>query len=268
LDDAARYNVERWSALAAADALWTRPWVDLDEATARRRLDPDGRLGDVRGKDVLCLASGGGQQGPAFALLGANVTSLDLSREQVERDVESARRYDYRIDAFQGDMRDVSRFGERAFDLVWHSYSLNFIPDARAVFDEVRRVLRAGGTYVVMCANPFVAGIGTRDWNGSGYLIRHPYVEGAEIVYRDEDWVTGGAERMLPPPKEYRHTLGTLVGGLSAAGFVILTVEESTHGAPESEPGSWEHLTSFAPPWLRFWCSFRPDVVSSRAADE
>jgi 2-polyprenyl-3-methyl-5-hydroxy-6-metoxy-1,4-benzoquinol methylase len=83
LDDVARYNVDRWVALAEADAPFTRPWLGLDEATARRRLDPEGRLDDMRGKDMLCLAGGGGQQAPAFALLGARVTSLDLSREQV-----------------------------------------------------------------------------------------------------------------------------------------------------------------------------------------
>ena len=33
----------------------------------------------LRGRKVLCLASGGGQQGPILAALGAEVTVLDLS---------------------------------------------------------------------------------------------------------------------------------------------------------------------------------------------
>ena len=71
LDEVAQYNIARWHALAQANALFTRPYLDLDAASARERLDPHGRLGDVVGKRVLCLAGGGGRQSAAFALLGA-----------------------------------------------------------------------------------------------------------------------------------------------------------------------------------------------------
>jgi SAM-dependent methyltransferase len=264
LDEIARYNLERWAALGAAGALFTRSWLDLDIDVARQRLDPHDRLGEVRGLDILCLASGGGQQAPAFALLGAKVSSLDLSPEQVKRDRETARRYGCRIDAHVGDMRDLSRFAERSFDLVWHAYGLGFVPDAAEVFRQVRRVLRPGGRYVFMCANPFLLGIGTADWTGVGYHLHEPYVDGAQVTYRDEDWVAPNAEAPIPPPKEYRHTLGTLIGSLSESGFVVYAAEESTHKTPDAEPGSWEHLTSFAPPWIRFWSFFRPDVLSIR----
>jgi SAM-dependent methyltransferase len=261
LDEIVQYIRRRWTALSAADAVFTRPWLDLDQVAARRRLDPDGRLGEISGRAVLCLASGGGQQAPAFALLGAEVHSLDLSPEQVARDRESARRYGCHINARQGDMRDLSRFAERSFDIVWHSYSLGFVPDAREVFGQVRRVLRPGGRYVFMCANPFALGMGTRDWTGVGYQLRYPYLDGAEVSYQDEDWVATNAEFAVPPPKEYRHTLGELVAGLSEWGFVIYAASESTHGRPEAEPGSWEHFTSFAPPWITYWCVYRPDVL-------
>lgn len=38
---------------------------------------PAGLLADIDGKDVLCLASGGGQQSAVFSLLGAKVTVVD-----------------------------------------------------------------------------------------------------------------------------------------------------------------------------------------------
>lgn len=40
----------------------------------------------------LCIASGGGQQGPIFAVAGADVTVLDLSNKQVEQDDKVAKR--------------------------------------------------------------------------------------------------------------------------------------------------------------------------------
>ena len=69
MDELTKYNLARWKALVEADALFTRPALNLDLISARDKLDPEGRLGDVACKDVLCLACGSGQQSIAFALL-------------------------------------------------------------------------------------------------------------------------------------------------------------------------------------------------------
>src|ERR1700738_3410669 len=108
MDEISNYNRERWNALARANALFTRPALHLDAATARQKIDPDGRLGELAGKHVLCLASGGGQESVAFALLGVHVTVCDLSDAQLERDREAAAHYGLSIETVQGDMRDLS----------------------------------------------------------------------------------------------------------------------------------------------------------------
>ena len=74
LDELARFNKERWEALAAAEFFYTRPWLDLDPISARQRVDSQNRLGELAGQKVLCLGCGGGQQSAALALLGAQVT--------------------------------------------------------------------------------------------------------------------------------------------------------------------------------------------------
>jgi len=265
MDEVARYNRERWRALVEADALFTRPALDLDPASARERVDPEGRLGSVEGREVLCLAGGGGQQSAAFALLGARVTVFDLSEEQLRRDREAAAHYGFDIRARQGDMRDLSCFDRASFDIVYHAYSLGFVPEARAVFRQVARVLRPGGLYYFNCANPFTVGLSERDWNGEGYTLRLPYVEAAEVTYEDQGWVyeSGRPAAPIPPTREYRHTLSTLVGGLVGQGFVILHISDYTDLDPDpnAEPGTWDHLISVAPPWLSFWASYRPGVL-------
>src|SRR3989442_9947184 len=110
MDEIAKYNMERWRALVEADALFTRPVLNLNTVSARDSLDPEGTLGNLAGKDVLCLACGGGQQSAAFALLGANVTVFDLSEAQLQRDAEAATHYGINIKVVQGDMRDLSCF--------------------------------------------------------------------------------------------------------------------------------------------------------------
>src|SRR4051794_38086904 len=108
MDDVAAFNRARWQALADANALYTRPLLNLDAASARARVDPDGWLGELAGQRVLCLAGGGGQQSAAFALLGAEVTVVDLSAAQIARDAQVAAHYGVQIRAIEADMRDLS----------------------------------------------------------------------------------------------------------------------------------------------------------------
>jgi 2-polyprenyl-3-methyl-5-hydroxy-6-metoxy-1,4-benzoquinol methylase len=272
MDKVAKYNAERWRALVEANALFTRPDLNLDIVSARERIDAEGRLGDVTGKDVLCLACGGGQQSVAFALLGASVTILDLSEAQLRRDAEAAAHYGVNIKIVQGDMRDLSCFEKKAFDIVYHAYSLGFVPDASTVFQQVARVLRAGGIYYFNCANPFFIGLSERDWNSEGYMLKYPYLDGAEITYEDQGWVydRNQANEPIQSPREYRHTLSSLVGGLVEQGFLILHVSDYTDFHPDSkaEPGTWDHFVSIAPPWLSFWASNRPDLLPPVATSQ
>lgn len=269
MDEVAKYNIERWRALVEANALYTRPALNLNPASARERIDPEGKLGNLVAKDVLCLACGGGQQSAAFSLLGAKVTVFDLSEAQLQRDAEVAAHYGINIKLIQGDMRDLSCFEERAFDIVYHAYSLGFVPDARVVFQQVARVLRPGGIYHFNCANPFFLGLTEKDWNGKGYVLKHPYLDGAEVAYEDQDWVydRSRAGTSIQFVREYRHTLSKLIGNLVEQGFVILHVSDYSgfDPDPQAEPGTWDHFISIAPPWLSFRASYRPDVLPQPA---
>lgn len=262
MDEVARYNIARWEALVKANALFTRPHLELTPELAQERVNPAGMFGDLNGKDVLLLAGGGGQQSAAFGLLGAQVTVFDLSEGQLEHDRQTAAHYGLTITAHQGDMRDLSALADGAFDLVFQPYSLNFVPDARVVFGQVARVLRPGGMYYFMCANPFAAGLTENDWNGSGYALRSPYTQGAQMVYQDSDWVyeRDQTEPPIQGPQEFRQTLSTLINGLLQHGFQLTRLEEIGAAAPDADaaPGSWEHFTSVIPPWLAFWSVYQP----------
>jgi len=226
---------------------------------------PLGGLGNLRDKDVLCLAGGGGQQAAAFGLLGAKVTVFDLSETQLQRDEMVAAHYGFRLNKVQGDMRDLSQFGDDSFDIVWHPYSINFVPDSRVVFEEVARILRPGGYYRVEFANPYVAGIDETDWDGRGYPLRQPYEHGAELVFSDPHWDfvgEDGAHQSIVGPREFRHTLGITLSSLLDLGFLLLAFWEGPPGGDaNAQPGTWEHFIAIAPPWLGLWLTFRPDLL-------
>jgi 2-polyprenyl-3-methyl-5-hydroxy-6-metoxy-1,4-benzoquinol methylase len=250
--------MERWRKLAEANALFTRPWLDLTPASARERVDPEGLLGVLAGKDVLCLASGGGQQSAAFALLGANVTVSDLSEAQLERDRLAAAHYGLSIATICCDMRDLSLLRSAAYDIVYQPHSLGFVPDARVVFAQVARVLRPGGIYFFAIANPFYAGLSESDWNGEGYVLKLPYVDGAKIVTQDWDWVypdTMVLEARAEPCREYRQTLSKLLNGLIELGFSLLHISDTMDLSADlsAEPGTWDHRNAIAPAWLAIW---------------
>ena len=81
-------------------------------ALTPRRPVPRAWFGEVMGKQILCLASGGGQQAPILAAGGASVVSLDASDAQLAKDQELAARHGLDLRCEQGDMADLSRFRE------------------------------------------------------------------------------------------------------------------------------------------------------------
>lgn len=264
MDDIARYNKERWEELAHAGVKYSRPFLDLNPESARELVDPEGILTDIAGKDVLCLAGGGGQQSAAFALLGASVTVLDISEMQLQMDREAAAHYNVQVRTVQGDMRDLSRFGEDAFDIVWHAHSLNFVPDASTVFRQVAQVLRVNGLYRLQCWNPLAHGLDADAWDGKAYPLKSRYVDG-EVLFDNSHWDFDGGDgtrQRVQGPREFRHTLSTLINGLVEQGLLILGAWEDTGSNPDAEPGTFEHFKSFAVPWLTLWAAYRPYVFA------
>lgn len=101
----------------------------------------------------------------------------------------AAEHYGVIVNVVQSDMRDLSCFVSGSFDVIWHPYSLTFVPDSRVVFHEVSRILKDGGQYYLMCANPFFSGLTHIDWNGDGYPLKLPYEDEILTSYPDQEWV-------------------------------------------------------------------------------
>jgi ubiquinone/menaquinone biosynthesis C-methylase UbiE len=267
MDKTTTDNEQAWDSLVRADVPCGRPWADLTPQKAQDWLNKDGLLGELVKKKVLCLASGGGQQSLGFALLGAEVTVVDFSTEQLEKDTTVAKEYSKNIRIVKSDMRNLEIFEDNEFDIVYQPYSINYIAETSQVFDEVSRVIKPGGVYFLMFHNPFVHG-SWRDgcwgsqwqtqelWQGKGYPIWQPYVDGYPIKTNDSHWNfadMSGKEVKLPSPQEFKHTLSTVLNGLIHRGFTVLKFEEYTGEADTSEPGTWEHYISVAPPWFYLW---------------
>lgn len=262
-----RTSDKKWDRIASSGAPCSLPNYELTELIIRKDLDPENLLGDLKAKKVLCLASGGGQQSVGFGMLGAEVTVVDISANQLKLDEDAAKRLALNVKTLKTDMRDLSALESDYFDVVYQPYSINYVRSVDGVFDEVSRVLKKQGVYYLSFHNPFVHGSwkdgmkGSRWrkkelWRGVGYPIKTEYKEGVLIKTDDPHWnfvdIKGFAKKVRAP-QEYKHTLSSIFNGLLARGFKIVKVSEYTDGNIESEPGTWDHYVACATPWLFVW---------------
>lgn len=97
------------------------------------------------GAKILGLASGGGQQMPIFAALGARCTVFDNSEKQLDSERMVAVREGYSIEIVRGDMTLQLPFADAQFDVIFHPVSNCYIEDVTHVWRECHRVLKPGG---------------------------------------------------------------------------------------------------------------------------
>ena len=257
MDAISKINRERWNDLAQANVEYSRPFLEFTVENAAEHVYRHGILKDVAGKQVLCLASGGGQDSVAFGILGAHVTVLDLSDVQLERDRQAADHHGLQTKLVQGDMRDLTILPDNQFDIVWQIYSINFVPSLDPVFSGVRRVLKPGGIYFLQFANPFAISIDEEKWDGKAYPLDSPYLEGEDMSSRFPNWDVeqpDGTRLNCASPHEFRHTLGKVLNCMAGNGFILLGLWEWMKKEDDPQPGSWAHYTQVIPPlFSTFW---------------
>ena len=175
---------------------------------------------EMNGADVLGLASGGGQQMPIFAALGANCTVLDYSKRQLLSEKEVAMREDYEIQIIRADMTKPLPFEDESFDLIFHPVSNSYIEDVLPVWKECFRVLRKGGI--------LLSGLD----NGINYVFDD---EETSIMHKLPFNPLKNKEQYEDSIKndwgiQFSHTIEEQVGGQLKAGFVITDIYHDTNG--------------------------------------
>ena len=228
-------NRQAWNNATAERCPWVRPvskeTIDRARAgdwavtLAGPRTVPDHWFGEVENCAILCLGSGGGQQAVVLAAAGAEVTSLDLSDEQVRRDQELSDEHALGINCVQGTMTDLSRFAENSFDLVFNPVSITYIDDVQSLWRECQRVLNPKGKLMVGAMNPYNFLFEENEGVGDEGLIAKyslPFIE-EEVLSADE--VRRAIARNMVFCRS--HTLEEIIGGQARAGFAITDFIES-----------------------------------------
>src|SRR6266404_3501840 len=232
--DVVAHNRTAWNKQSKSGSRWCQA-VNSDEIRAARQgtwnviLTPNKSVpsewfGNLKGKKVLCLASGGGQQAPILAAAGAEVTSFDNSEEQLTKDWFVAERDSLALDTVLGDMADLSAFNDESFDLVFHPVSNVFAENLGPVWKECFRVLRWNGSLLSGFMNPTFFLFDHEEAAKTGVLTVKYSLPYSDLKSLSEE----KKEKILKEglAYEFGHTFENQMGGQLAAGFVICDLYE------------------------------------------
>lgn len=142
---------------------------------------------DFSGKCVLVPSSGDNMAVFAFAMLGADVTSADISRRQLENAGKVATALGIGgIRFLQADTMKLEGIEDGAYDFVYTSNGVHvWIDDLDSMYEAIARVLKPGGKYAMFDTHPF-----NRPFDDDARIVKPydatgPFEKGDDVTF---DW--------------------------------------------------------------------------------
>lgn len=178
-------------------------------------------FGSLRGKKLLGLASGGGQQMPVFAALGAECTVLDYSDTQLESERLVAEREGYAIEIVKADMTKPLPFEDECFDMIFHPVSNNYVEKVDPIWRECFRILKPEGILLAGLENGLNYLFDGEDETAVVNSLPFNPLQNPDQMRQLEEY-DGGVQ--------FSHTLDEQIGGQLRAGFRLTDLFEDTNG--------------------------------------
>jgi len=255
MSDHARSNRALWNEWSDAfQAIWNSDTAKGDAPPAPSPFAPDAPgfeeqsvVDSVEDAEYVELGCGGGQGSVGTAELGANVTGVDFSENQLAH----ARRLRdfYGVDArfVQADVTDLP-FPDDRFDLASTEGAFQLVADLDSALTEAHRVLRDGGVFVLSVPHPL-----SEAFDADANELTGNYLDpGPREATIDEEY----AETLTV----YDRPVADLYNALAGAGFDVHRLVEHQHvHVAENDPGArglpeamWK-----VPQSVRFWAVAR-----------
>ncbi|MFD1019129.1 class I SAM-dependent methyltransferase [Thalassobacillus hwangdonensis] len=232
------HNKKAWDKKVEEGAVYTKPvskeMIETSKSgdwsitvTTEKPVPRNWFPSSLDGLKVLCLAAGGGQQGPVLAAAGAEVTVIDISIKQLEQDAFVAERDGLNLKTVQGSMDDLHMFEDESFDLIVHPVSNLFVEYIQPVWNEAARVLKEKGTLISGFTNPLLF-IFNDEQEMKGNLEVSNSVPSSTVSGFSEEELQAYLE--ADQTIEYAHTLEEQIQGQINAGFMVAGLYEDDFG--------------------------------------
>ena len=182
-------------------------------------------VGDVRGRRLLDMGCGDGDELLQWARLGAEVVGVDNSPKQLAAARHNAEQLGINPQLVRADLLDLpEELLQGEFDIVFTSAVTCWIGDCLAWFRGVRAALTNGGVFLLNDPHP----------------VRHDYFAEGPFVHRSSEptgWNPAGHDITTVI---WQHTLATLVTAVGQAGLRIThLVEHPGDGSIPACPGGF-----------------------------
>jgi SAM-dependent methyltransferase len=104
------------------------------------------QMGDLRGKKVLDIGAGLGESSVYLALQGADVTTVDISPQMVEKVLALGQKFGVKLEGIvsSGEALNVPK---DTFDIVYVANTIHHIEDRHRLFGQMKRALKPGGKF-------------------------------------------------------------------------------------------------------------------------
>jgi ubiquinone/menaquinone biosynthesis C-methylase UbiE len=187
---------------------------------------------NISGQKVAVLGSGDNLAAFALAGMGAQVTSVDISAEQLKFAGERAAILGLNIEFQQADVTDLSILANETFDLVYTGgHVAVWVSDLPKYYREAVRILKPGGLFLVNEYHPF-----RRVWkHNTGQLeIGYDYYDRGPFEFQFNDDILEPQQGDLPS-FEFHWRVSDFVQAILNAGCQLIQMDEmGTH------VGDWE----------------------------
>lgn len=230
-------NEKAWNYLTYQ--AWVNRYGTPEEAVLKIKKDPATRLlslhkhfGDVKDKKIMNLLGSHGSKAVALALLGADVTIVDMSEENAHYAQELAAAAGVQIRYIVSDVLKLSSEELTSdYDIVFSELGiLHYFTDLSPFMDVFYKLLKPGGKAIIQDFHPFSKLIESK---GTTHKIRKHKITGdyfdTSLIETDvafSKFLSEEIQSEMPRVTLRKWTLGEIVTAVAQSGLFIKQLEE------------------------------------------
>ncbi len=179
-----------------------------------------GLIGNIKGKKVVDLGCGAGQNAIALARQGGIVTAVDFSEKQIGQARGLAKKNKVKIDFRVGDIGGLLSQRNNGFDLAVSACAISFVKNIDKAFASIFRILKRGGKFILSDMNPLQYIIDQTD-DGVTFNSVYPY----NPITINWDWEFDQLDK-APDFHHYVRSISSYFNSLTSNGFVVSKILE------------------------------------------
>ena len=141
---------------------------------------------NLNGMKICVPSSGDNVIAFSFHMLGAKVTSCDISSEQIKNAKKIAEEQEWAIDFHVCDSMEMNGIRDDYYDLVFTSNGVHtWISDLPVMHKSFNRILKEGGRYIFFETHPFIRPF---DDSTNVLKVKKPYTDTSNNNWRVQDF--------------------------------------------------------------------------------